>query len=60
MLRLIRRYLVAGIMADGVVVERNEGTRQGGPLSPLLANVLVDEVDRELEQRGLVRAMRTT
>ncbi|MGH8897362.1 MAG: group II intron reverse transcriptase/maturase [Egibacteraceae bacterium] len=55
-LRLIRRYLVAGIMADGVVVERHEGTPQGGPLSPLLANVLLDEVDRELEKRGLVFA----
>ncbi len=52
-LRLIRRYLVAGIMTDGVVVERHEGTPQGGPLSPLLANVLLDEVDRELEKRGL-------
>ena len=52
-LRLIRRYLVAGIMADGVVVERHEGTPQGGPLSPLLANVLLDEVDKALEQRGL-------
>ena len=55
-LRLIRRYLAAGIMADGVVVERHEGTPQGGPLSPLLANVLLDEVDQELEQRGLVFA----
>ena len=53
-LRLIRRYLVAGIMHGGVAVERHEGTPQGGPLSPLLANVLLDEVDRELEQRGLV------
>jgi RNA-directed DNA polymerase len=52
-LRLIRRYLVAGMMAGGVVVERHEGTPQGGPLSPLLANVLLDEVDRELEKRGL-------
>lgn len=51
-LRLIRRYLVAGIMDGGVVVERYEGTPQGGPLSPLLANVLLDEVDRELEKRG--------
>ena len=49
---LIRRYLAAGIMADGVVMERHEGTPQGGPLSPLLANVLRDEVDKELEQRG--------
>jgi len=55
-LRLIRRYLVAGVMADGVVVERHEGTPQGGPLSPLLANVLLDEVDKELEQRGLAFA----
>jgi RNA-directed DNA polymerase len=53
MLGLIRRYLEAGIMANGVVVERYEGTPQGGPLSPLLANVLLDEVDKELEQRGL-------
>lgn len=52
MLRLIRRYLEAGVMANGVVVERWEGTPQGGPLSPLLANVLLDEVDRELEKRG--------
>ena len=55
-LRLIRRYLVAGIMADGVAVERHEGTPQGGPLSPLLANVLLDEVDKALEKRGLVFA----
>ncbi len=52
LLGLIRRYLEAGIMADGVVVERHEGTPQGGPLSPLLANVLLDEVDKELERRG--------
>jgi RNA-directed DNA polymerase len=51
-LRLIRCYLQAGIMMHGVVVERYEGTPQGGPLSPLLANVLLDEVDRELERRG--------
>src|SRR5438094_4728816 len=49
---LIRRYLAAGIMAHGVVQERYEGTPQGGPLSPLLANVLLDEVDKELERRG--------
>ena len=55
-LGLIRRYLAAGIMADGVVAERHEGTPQGGPLSPLLANVLLDEVDKELERRGLVFA----
>jgi group II intron reverse transcriptase/maturase len=52
LLGLIRRYLTAGILADGVVIERHEGTPQGGPLSPLLANVLLDEVDRELETRG--------
>jgi RNA-directed DNA polymerase len=53
MLGLIRRYLEAGIMANGVVMERYEGTPQGGPLSPLLANVLLDQVDKELERRGL-------
>jgi RNA-directed DNA polymerase len=52
MLALIRRYLEAGMMANGIVQERREGTPQGGPLSPLLANVLLDEVDRELERRG--------
>ncbi|MGL3106559.1 group II intron reverse transcriptase/maturase [Bradyrhizobium sp. BR 1432] len=51
-LRLIRRYLNAGVLADGVVIERGEGTPQGGPLSPLLANVLLDEIDKELERRG--------
>lgn len=51
-LGLIRRYLEAGVMANGVVVERHEGTPQGGPLSPLLANVLLDEVDQELARRG--------
>ena len=51
-LGLIRRYLEAGVMAEGVVMERLEGTPQGGPLSPLLANVLLDEVDKELEKRG--------
>jgi group II intron reverse transcriptase/maturase len=52
LLGLIRRYLEAGILANGVVIERYEGTPQGGPLSPLLANALLDEVDRELEKRG--------
>lgn len=52
LLRIIRRYLEAGIMLQGVVVERYEGTPQGGPLSPLLANVLLDDVDKELERRG--------
>lgn len=51
-LRLIRRYLQAGILAHGVHSQRVEGTPQGGPLSPLLANVLLDEVDWELERRG--------
>jgi group II intron reverse transcriptase/maturase len=51
-LGLIRRYLNAGIMANGVAMDRHEGTPQGGPLSPLLANVLLDEVDKELEKRG--------
>jgi group II intron reverse transcriptase/maturase len=53
MLGLIRRYLNVGIMVNGVVMERYEGTPQGGPLSPLLANVLLDDVDKELEKRGL-------
>ena len=51
-LRLIRRYLEVGVMVHGVKVERHEGTPQGGPLSPLLANVLLDEVDQELQRRG--------
>lgn len=51
-IRLIRAYLNSGIMMDGVVQERMMGTPQGGPLSPLLANVLLDEVDKELERRG--------
>jgi group II intron reverse transcriptase/maturase len=52
MLRLIRRYLEAGMMAHGIVMERHEGTPQGGPLSPLMTNVLLDEIDKELEKRG--------
>jgi RNA-directed DNA polymerase len=51
-IRLIRAYLSAGIMAGGVVIERHQGTPQGGPLSPLLANVLLDDVDKVLEARG--------
>lgn len=51
-LRLIRRYLEAGVLDGGVRIERHEGTPQGGPLSPLLANVLLDEVDRALERNG--------
>lgn len=52
LLALIRRYLTAGVMDGGITRERHEGTPQGGPLSPLLANVLLDEVDRTLEKRG--------
>lgn len=52
MLRLIRLYLQAGVMVNGVVQERYEGTPQGGPLSPLLSNILLDELDKELERRG--------
>jgi RNA-directed DNA polymerase len=51
-IRLVRAYLTSGVMTNGVVVDRDEGTPQGGPLSPLLANVLLDEVDKELERRG--------
>jgi len=52
-LKLIRRYLEAGMMAQGLVSPRTEGTPQGGPLSPLLSNIMLDELDRELESRGL-------
>ena len=52
LLKLIRAFLNAGIMANGVVIRSEEGTPQGGPLSPLLANILLDEVDKELEERG--------
>ncbi len=51
-IRLVRAYLNSGIMDHGVVQSRDEGTPQGGPLSPLLANVMLDEVDKELERRG--------
>lgn len=51
-LKLIRRYLQAGIMINGVVHEIEEGTPQGGPLSPLLSNILLDKLDKELESRG--------
>ncbi|MDK1104306.1 MAG: group II intron reverse transcriptase/maturase [Actinomycetota bacterium] len=51
-LRLIRRYLQAGTMAAGIVSQRTKGTPQGGPLSPLLSNILLDDLDRELERRG--------
>lgn len=52
LLRIIRRFLEAGMMRNGVCVERHEGTPQGGPLSPLLANLLLDDLDKELERRG--------
>ncbi|NLG86011.1 MAG: group II intron reverse transcriptase/maturase [Firmicutes bacterium] len=51
-LKLIRRYLQAGVMLGGVVVRTEEGTPQGGPLSPLLANIYLDDLDKELEKRG--------
>jgi RNA-directed DNA polymerase len=51
-LKLIRKYLQAGIMINGVVYEAEEGTPQGGPLSPLLSNILLDKLDKELERRG--------
>jgi len=51
-LGLIRRYLQAGMMTGGIVSPRAEGTPQGGPLSPLLSNILLDELDKELERRG--------
>jgi len=51
-LKLIRRYLEAGLMEGGIASARSEGTPQGGPLSPLLSNILLDDLDRELERRG--------
>ena len=53
LLRLIGRYLRACVMVEGLLHPREEGTPQGGPLSPLLANVLLDDLDKELERRGL-------
>ena len=52
MLSLIRAFLKAGVMEDGLVSPMDEGTPQGGPLSPLLSNLVLDELDRELERRG--------
>ncbi|MFC4812962.1 group II intron reverse transcriptase/maturase, partial [Paenibacillus sp. GCM10023250] len=52
-LKLIRAYLNAGVMADGKLERNEEGTPQGGPLSPLLANILLDDLDKELTKRGL-------
>jgi len=51
-LRVIRRYLQAGVLVHGVIQERYEGSPQGGPLSPLLSNILLDELDKELDRRG--------
>ena len=51
-LGLIRKFLNSGILLNGVVVASEEGTPQGGPLSPLLANILLDDLDKELETRG--------
>jgi RNA-directed DNA polymerase len=51
-LKLIRRFLEAGMMQDGLVTARTEGTPQGGPLSPLLSNILLTDLDRELARRG--------
>ena len=53
LLKLIRAFLTAGVMEGGLVSPVNEGTPQGGPLSPLLSNIVLDEFDRELERRGL-------
>jgi len=53
MLKLIRTFLTAGVMENGLVSPVDEGTPQGGPLSPLLSNIVLDEFDRELERRGL-------
>jgi RNA-directed DNA polymerase len=53
MLKLIRAFLRAGVMENGLVSPVDEGTPQGGPLSPLLSNIMLDEFDRELERRGL-------
>jgi RNA-directed DNA polymerase len=53
LLKLVRAFLRAGVMEDGLVSPVDEGTPQGGPLSPLLSNIVLDEFDRELERRGL-------
>jgi group II intron reverse transcriptase/maturase len=53
LLKLVQRYLRTGLMQDGLVQQRVAGTPQGGPLSPLLSNIVLDELDRELEARGL-------
>jgi len=52
-LKLIRKYLKSGILINGIVMRSEEGTPQGGPMSPLLSNVMLDDLDKELEKRGL-------
>ena len=52
LLQLIRRYLKTGIMKDGVITVKEQGTPQGSPISPLLSNIVLDELDKELERRG--------
>ena len=52
LLKLIRKYLKSGVMINGIETANEEGTPQGGPLSPLLSNIVLDELDRELEKRG--------
>jgi len=52
LLSIVRRFLEAGMMWEGICVERHEGSPQGGPLSPLLANLLLDDLDKELESWG--------
>ena len=51
-MKLIRKYLQSGILINGVVTKNGDGTPQGGPLSPLLSNIMLDELDKELEKRG--------
>src|SRR3990170_2384509 len=51
-LKLIRAFLNSGVMVNGVVLDTEEGTPQGGPLSPLLSNIMLDDLDKELEKRG--------
>ena len=52
LLKLIGRYLRAGVMVDGLCQPSQEGTMQGGPLSPLFSNIYLDDLDKELEKRG--------